>query len=57
MTTLLAAGSGGAVAPVTADFSDDVFWIWLLKAAAILVFLLVSVLIAICFSRSGYCAG
>jgi NADH-quinone oxidoreductase subunit H len=51
MTQLLAAGSGGAVAPVTADFSDDVFWIWLLKAAAILVFLLVSVLIAIWFER------
>jgi NADH-quinone oxidoreductase subunit H len=34
-----------------ADFSDDVFWIWLLKAVAILVFLLVSVLIAIWFER------
>lgn len=41
----------GAVAPVTADFSQDVFWVWLLKAVAIIVFLLTSVLIAIWFER------
>jgi len=37
--------------PVTADFSNDVFWVWLLKAVAIAVFLLTSVLIAIWFER------
>jgi len=42
---------GGAVAPVTADFSQDVFWVWLVKAVGIIVFLLVSVLIAIWFER------
>jgi len=41
----------GAVAPVTADFSQDVFWVWLLKAVVIIVFLLTSVLIAIWFER------
>ena len=41
----------GAVAPVVADFSQDVFWVWLLKAVAIIVFLLTSVLIAIWFER------
>ncbi|GIG38921.1 NADH-quinone oxidoreductase subunit NuoH [Cellulomonas phragmiteti] len=41
----------GAVAPVTADFSQDVFWVWLVKAVAIIVFLLTSVLIAIWFER------
>ncbi len=41
----------GAVVPVTADFSQDVFWVWLLKAVAIIVFLLTSVLIAIWFER------
>lgn len=34
-----------------ADFSQDVFWVWLLKAVGIIVFLLVSVLIAIWFER------
>ncbi|WP_448062083.1 NADH-quinone oxidoreductase subunit NuoH [Cellulomonas hominis] len=34
-----------------ADFSHDNFWIWLLKAVAIIVFLLTSVLIAIMFER------
>ena len=41
-----AAADGGA-----ADFSQDVFWVWLLKAVGILVFLLLSVLIAIWFER------
>lgn len=41
----------GPVAPVTADFSNDNFWIWLLKAVAIIVFLLTSVLFAIWFER------
>src|SRR5690606_33496388 len=41
--------SGGD--PVTADFSNDVFWVWLLKAVAIAVFLLTSVLIAIWLER------
>ena len=48
---LPAAVGDGAVAPVTADFSQDVFWVWLLKAVAIIVFLLTSVLIAIWFER------
>ncbi len=39
------------IAPVTADFSEDVWWIWLLKAVVIIVFLLTSVLIAIWFER------
>jgi NADH-quinone oxidoreductase subunit H len=34
-----------------ADFSQDVFWVWVVKAVAILVFLLTSVLIAIWFER------
>lgn len=34
-----------------ADFSQDVFWVWVLKAVGILVFLLLSVLIAIWFER------
>ena len=37
--------------PTVADFSNDNAWIWLLKAVAIVVFLLVSVLIAIWFER------
>ncbi|HWJ86336.1 MAG TPA: NADH-quinone oxidoreductase subunit NuoH [Cellulomonas sp.] len=40
-----------AVAPVTADFSDDTWWIWVIKAVAIIVFLLTSVLFAIWFER------
>ena len=43
--------SVAAVAPVTADFSNDTWWIWLIKAVAIVVFLLTSVLIAIWFER------
>src|SRR6188474_3287605 len=50
MSPLLFAESG-AVAPVTADFSDDTWWIWVIKAVAIIVFLLTSVLIAILFER------
>ncbi|GIG22223.1 NADH-quinone oxidoreductase subunit H [Cellulomonas chitinilytica] len=50
MNPLLFAPSG-AVAPVTADFSDDTWWIWVIKAVAIIVFLLTSVLIAILFER------
>ncbi|WP_448630271.1 NADH-quinone oxidoreductase subunit NuoH [Cellulomonas soli] len=42
---------GAAVTPVVADFGQDVFWVWLLKAVAIIVFLLTSVLIAIWFER------
>jgi NADH-quinone oxidoreductase subunit H len=34
-----------------ADFSNDVFWVYLLKAVGIIVFLLLSVLIAIWFER------
>ncbi len=51
MSVLPAAVGDGAVAPVVADFSQDVFWVWLLKAVAIVVFLLTSVLIAIWFER------
>lgn len=40
-----------ALPPVTADFSDDTWWIVLIKAVAIVVFLLVSVLFAIWFER------
>jgi NADH-quinone oxidoreductase subunit H len=50
MSPLLFAESG-AVAPVTADFSQDTWWIWVIKAVAIIVFLLTSVLIAILFER------
>ncbi|WP_309134291.1 NADH-quinone oxidoreductase subunit NuoH [Cellulomonas sp.] len=48
---LPAAVGDGAQAGVAADFSQDVFWVWLLKAVAIIVFLLTSVLIAIWFER------
>jgi len=48
---LASAVGDGAVAPVTADFSQDVFWVWLVKAVGIIVFLLTSVLIAIWFER------
>jgi NADH-quinone oxidoreductase subunit H len=40
-----------AIAPVTADFSDDTWWLWVIKAVAIIVFLLTSVLFAIWFER------
>ncbi|MFC8191433.1 NADH-quinone oxidoreductase subunit NuoH [Cellulomonas sp. NPDC057328] len=48
---LPAAVGDGAQVGVSADFSQDVFWVWLLKAVAIIVFLLTSVLIAIWFER------
>ncbi|WP_136519132.1 NADH-quinone oxidoreductase subunit NuoH [Cellulomonas telluris] len=48
---LPAAVGDGAQAGVAADFSQDVFWVWLLKAVAIIVFLLTSVLVAIWFER------
>lgn len=47
--TLLALAADGD--PVVADFSHDQWWVWLVKAVLILVFLLVSVLIAIWFER------
>jgi NADH-quinone oxidoreductase subunit H len=37
--------------PVVADFSHDRWWVWLVKAVLIVVFLLTSVLIAIWFER------
>jgi NADH-quinone oxidoreductase subunit H len=36
---------------ITADFSQDTIWVWLVKAVVILVFLLTSVLMAIWFER------
>ncbi len=36
---------------VAADFSNDTWWIWLIKAVVIVIFLLTSVLIAIWFER------
>ncbi|WP_051681863.1 NADH-quinone oxidoreductase subunit NuoH [Cellulomonas sp. HZM] len=42
---------GAAVAPVTADFSQDTWWLWVIKAVVIIVFLLTSVLFAIWFER------
>ncbi len=36
-----------------ADFSQDTWWIWLIKAVAILVFLIVSVLMALWVERRG----
>lgn len=49
--SVLAAVLPAATTAHTADFSNDVFWVWLLKAVGILVFLLVSVLLAIWFER------
>jgi len=40
-----------AVAPVTADFSQETWWISVIKAVALVVFLLTSVLFAIWFER------
>ncbi|MPV37771.1 NADH-quinone oxidoreductase subunit NuoH [Georgenia subflava] len=42
-----------AAAAPTADFSNDTWWIWVIKAVAILVFLLVSVLMALWVERRG----
>lgn len=36
---------------VAADFSDDVWWLWILKAVFILVYLLVSVIFVLVFER------
>ena len=38
-------------APAGADFSHDTWWIWAIKAVALLVFMLLSVLFAIWFER------
>ncbi|ROS31568.1 NADH-quinone oxidoreductase subunit NuoH [Cellulomonas sp. PhB150] len=40
-----------AVAPGGADFSNDTWWLWVIKAVVIIVFLLTSVLFAIWFER------
>lgn len=50
MRTILPAAA--AAAP-TADFSNDTWWIWVIKAVFILVFLLVSVLMALWVERRG----
>nr|WP_240646181.1 NADH-quinone oxidoreductase subunit NuoH [Georgenia sp. SYP-B2076] len=42
-----------ASAAPTADFSHDVWWLWVLKAVGILVFLLVSVIMALWVERRG----
>lgn len=44
-------GLGGADAAQAADFSNDVWWIWVIKAAAILAMLLTFVIIAIWAER------
>ncbi|MCR6648381.1 MAG: NADH-quinone oxidoreductase subunit NuoH [Cellulomonas sp.] len=52
MHSVLAAGMAAAAEGSTAaDFSNDTWWIWLIKSVGILVFLLTSVLIAIWFER------
>jgi len=48
VSNLLGAAADG---PVVADFSHDTWWIWVIKAVAILVFMLLSVLVAIWFER------
>lgn len=48
---LLAAAEGEAAASGAADFSGDTWWIVLIKAVGIIVFLLLSVLMAIWFER------
>ena len=47
----LARALGGAAPGVSADFSHDNGWVWVVKAVVILVFLLVTVLLAIWFER------
>lgn len=42
-----------ASAAPTADFSEDTWWIWLIKAVAILLFLILSVLMALWVERRG----
>jgi len=51
LPTVLPAAAADPATGGAADFSQDVFWVWLLKAVGILVFLLTSVLIAIWFER------
>lgn len=51
LNLVAAADPSGAQAGVAADFSHDNFWIWLLKAVVIVIFMLTSVLIAIWFER------
>lgn len=48
---LLAAAEGEAAASGAADFSNDTWWIVLIKAVGIIVFLLLSVLMALWFER------
>ncbi|WP_242511623.1 NADH-quinone oxidoreductase subunit NuoH [Pengzhenrongella frigida] len=49
---VVSASVAGAANPgVTADFSQDNGWVWLIKAVVILVFLLLTVLMAIWFER------
>lgn len=47
---LLPMGLGSPAGP-SADFSNDTWWIWIIKAVGILVFLLLSVLVAIWAER------
>lgn len=51
MRFLLAAAQGEAVASGAADFSNDTWWIVTIKAVGIIVFLLLSVLMALWFER------
>lgn len=43
--------AAGGTTTTGADFSNDVLWVWILKAVGILVFLLLSVIFAIWFER------
>ena len=51
MRFLLAAAQGEAAASGAADFSNDTWWIVTIKAVGIIVFLLLSVLMALWFER------
>ena len=52
MTAAVFGSVFGAANPgVSADFSQDNGWVWLIKAVVILVFLLLTVLLAIWFER------
>ena len=51
MTGVLLAAAPGAAASGAADFSGDTWWIVLIKAVGIIVFLLLSVLMALWFER------
>ncbi|UNX54410.1 NADH-quinone oxidoreductase subunit NuoH [Georgenia sp. TF02-10] len=48
---LPAAAAPGPAAQPSADFSEDTWWLWVIKAVGILVFLLLSVLLAIWAER------